>query len=55
MYRWTDGVKILEIPKEFDGYNYNCAGEKFGNLDGDVEGFASKVKGLVPDFDSLTE
>lgn len=52
----TDGVQyyVGDI-KEFDGYNYNCAGEKFGNLDGDVEGFASKMRELIPDFESLTE
>lgn len=41
--------------KKFEGYNYNCAGEKFGNLDGDVEGFAEEIKKIIPDFSSLID
>lgn len=52
----SDGVKYyIGDTKEFDGYNYNCAGEKFGNLDGDVEGFASTVKDLIPGFEKLLD
>ena len=39
----------------FSGFVYNCGGEKFGNMKGDITIVKTKLKSLIPDFLSLLE
>ena len=34
----------------FNGQVYHCSGKDYGNLCGNIEAFANKARGLVPDL-----
>lgn len=36
-----------------DGYNYFCAGEESGSLQGDLKGFEDKLTDLIPNFGQI--
>lgn len=39
----------------FSAWAYHCGGQSWGDLDGDVGGFASQLKSLIPSFEELLE
>lgn len=41
------------INEELQLYTYDCAGEKIGDMSGNIEQFAADIKALIPDFDRL--
>ncbi|MCH2232786.1 MAG: hypothetical protein MK078_00935 [Crocinitomicaceae bacterium] len=39
----------------FEGSTYNCGGDKYGNMEGNIESIKSKLKSMIPNFNALLE
>ena len=45
---FSAGAKVV-----FKGYVYHCGGKDYGDMVGEIEGFATKIKSFIPKFEKL--
>lgn len=49
-------IKVFSGEKVvLDGYAYFCGAKVYGDLDGDIDSFAQKIKSFIPDISKLLE